>query len=205
MNYFITGIGTDVGKTVVSAILTHALQADYWKPVQCGFPRDTDTVRSLVNNNHSLFYKEAYLLKAPVSPHQAAEMEDVSIDLDKIILPDTNSNTLIIEGAGGILVPLNNREFIIDLTEKFKSEIILVCNLYLGSINHTLLTIQELKRRGLRVKGIVFNGPDNPYSRKFITGNSGIKPLLHIKPEKKIDQTMVTRYAIELFELWDQA
>lgn len=203
MNYFVTAIGTDSGKTLVSAILTHALQADYWKPVQCGIPRDTDTVRSLVNNNHSLFYEESYLFKHPLSPHAAAEKEGKKIEIEKILLPNTNNSNLIIEGAGGILVPLDQDKFVINLAEKFESEIILVSNIYLGSINHSLLTINELKRRKLKVKGIIFNGEENKETENVIMHYSGYKCLLKIRPEKEINQEVVTRYAIQLFENWD--
>jgi dethiobiotin synthetase len=199
MNYFITAIHTDSGKTVAASILTHALQADYWKPVQCGLPRDTDTAAALVNNNHSLFFDEAYLLKTPASPHQAAKVDGIEIDLDKIHLPET-SNDLVIEGAGGILVPLNKNDFVIDLAVKFEAQVILVANLYLGSINHTLLTAAELKRRNIPVKGIIFNGPDNPASKEIIKAKTGYRELLHIAPEKEINQAVITHYAIKLFE-----
>lgn len=201
--YFVTAIGTDSGKTLVSAILTHALQADYWKPIQCGFPRDTEKVNELVNNDHSMFFKEAYLLQEPASPHQASKMEGIEIDLNRILMPDSN-NTMVIEGAGGIMVPLNDTHVVIDLAEKFEAEIVLVSNLYLGSINHTLLTANELKRRNLKVKGIIFNGEDNPFSKDIILKKTGFKELLHIKPEAKINQEIITYYAIRLFDKWDK-
>lgn len=204
MNYFVTSIHTDSGKTVTSAVLTHALQADYWKPIQCGTePRDLDTVRSLVNNNHCLFHEEAYLLKTPASPHAAARLEGRKIDLDSIGLPFSENEHMIIEGAGGLMVPLNDTHFIIDLAAKFDAEVVLVCNIYLGSINHSLLTINELKRRNARVKGIVFVGPENPDTENYIVNYSGYKCLLAIRPEKEINQEVVTRYAIKLFENWD--
>jgi len=201
--YFVTAIGTDSGKTLVSAILTHALQADYWKPIQCGIPRDTDTVKSLVNNNHSLFYEESYLFQHPLSPHAAAAKEGKTIELEKILQPDMGHSNLIIEGAGGVLVPLNQEKFVIDLAEKFDAEIILVANIYLGSINHTLLTINELKRRNFKVKGIIFNGEENKETESFIIQYSEFKCLLKIRPEKEINQEVVTRYAIQLFENWE--
>jgi dethiobiotin synthetase len=203
MNYFITAIGTDSGKTLVSAILTQALQADYWKPVQCGFPRDVETVRELINNNHSLFYEESYLFSNPMSPHAAAKAEGKVIEMGKIILPDTDNSNLIIEGAGGVLVPLNDKSFVIHIAEKFAAEIILVSNIYLGSINHTLLAINELKRRNVKMKGIIFNGPENTETENFILNYSSWKCLLKIRPEKEINQEVVTRYAIKLFENWN--
>src|SRR5690606_33665677 len=111
-------------------------------------------------------------------------------------------NTLIIEGAGGALVPLNNREYVIDLAQKFEAEVILVSNFYLGSINHTLLTASELNRRNLKVKGIVFNGSSNQYSKEIILKKTGYKELLHIEQEQEINQEVITRYAIQLFDNW---
>jgi dethiobiotin synthetase len=205
MNYFVTAINTDSGKTLVSAILTHALQADYWKPIQSGDEiRDTDVVRGLVDNNHCLCHDEAYLFKTPIAPHAAAKLEGKVIDLDRILIPDSDNADLVIEGAGGILVPLNDTHFVIDLVPKFAAEVILVSNIYLGSINHTLLTINELKRRNIKVKGIVFNGPENKETEEFILNYSGYKCLLRIHPEKVINQEIVNRYAIKLFENWDE-
>ncbi len=205
MNYFVTAIGTDSGKTLVSAILTEALQADYWKPIQSGKEnRDFDTVVALINNNHSFCYEESYLLTSPIAPHAAAKEEGIAIELKAINLPQNGGNTFVIEGAGGVLVPLNEKEFVIDIAAKFDAEIILVSNTYLGSINHTLLTIQELKRRNLKVKGIVFNGIPNLETEAFILNFSGYRCLLRILPEKIINQEIITYYAIKLFENWDE-
>jgi dethiobiotin synthetase len=204
MNYFVTAIGTDSGKTIVSAILTEALQADYWKPIQAGKEdRDVEMVAKLINNGHSFCYEESYLLSKPMSPHAAAKEEGIKIELDKIILPKNGGNPIIIEGAGGVLVPLNEKDFVIDIAAKFRAEIILVSNNYLGSINHTLLTVQELKKRNLKIKGIIFNGPPNAETEDFILNYSGYKCLLRILPEDIINQEMVTQYAIKLFENWD--
>src|SRR5882724_5124748 len=113
MNYFVTAIGTDSGKTFFSAILCEALQADYWKPVQAGMPRDADTVRSLLSNTVSKIHDETYLLGTPASPHAAAKRDDVTIQMQRFIIPLTH-NDLVIEGAGGCLVPLNDIDFVID-------------------------------------------------------------------------------------------
>ncbi|MFL5731201.1 MAG: dethiobiotin synthase [Cytophagaceae bacterium] len=204
MIYFVTAIHTDSGKTLVSAILAEALQADYWKPVQCGTDqRDLKTVKELVDNDHCLFYEEAYLLKAPLSPHAAAKKEGKEIRLKDISLPLTDGHDLIIEGAGGLLVPLNDQEYVIDIAEKFKAEIILVSNIYLGSINHTLLSINEIKRRGLKVKGIIFNGPENPETEEIILKQSGYNCLLRIRPEANVSHETVMKYSVKLFENWD--
>lgn len=197
--YFVTAIGTDSGKTVVSAILTQALHADYWKPIQAGLPRDTDTVMTLVNNNRSVFHREAYLLSVPLSPHAAARIDEIEIHPTTILLPDTK-NTLIIEGAGGLLVPVNDEIVMADLMQKLDTDIILVSNIYLGSINHTLLTANELKRRGLRVKGIVFNGPENTESERIILQHTGYPLLLRVYQETAITSEVVNRYALTLLE-----
>lgn len=201
MNYFVTAIGTDSGKTVVSAILTEALKADYWKPVQAGFPRDTDTVKSLITNNQSRFYNERYLLQTPASPHAAAKIDKVQISLADFSPPISNRD-LVIEGAGGLLVPLNDRDVIADLVEAFSATIILVCNLYLGSINHSLLSIEAIKSRKLSVKGIIFNGPPNPESESIISAKSPWPTLLNIPQEESFDAKLVSKYANILNESW---
>jgi dethiobiotin synthetase len=173
---FVTGIGTDVGKTVVSAVLVEALKADYWKPVQTGsfFSRDTTEVRRIVSNTKSKFHPETYSLKQPMSPHAAAELEGVEIQMDQLTLPATN-NHLIIEGAGGLMVPLNRKFFMIDLIQKFNAEVILVVKNYLGSINHTLLSIELLKQRGIKVLGIIINEEPHELSESIILQYSGLK------------------------------
>jgi dethiobiotin synthetase len=201
MNYFVTGIDTDSGKTLVSAILCQALQADYWKPVQAGLPRDADTVKNLTNNSVRIF-PEAYILKTPASPHAAAALDGVTIELAKFIAPDTEHD-LIIEGAGGCLVPLNDTDFVIDIAPEVADAVILVADLYLGSINHTLLTVEALKKRELPVKGIIFNGKSNSESERIILHHSGLPCLLRITPEENIDHETVKRYAEQLKENWN--
>ena len=159
MNLFITGIGTNVGKTIVSTILTESLQADYWKPIQSGTieSMDSETVRSNISNDKTVIHPEAYLLKEPLSPHFAAKLDGITIEIEKINLPIT-TNHLIIEGAGGILVPINDRHYVIDIAKKFDCEIILVISNYLGCINHSLLSIEYLKVHNLKLHSLVFNG-----------------------------------------------
>ena len=159
MNLFITGIGTNVGKTIVSTILTESLQADYWKPIQSGTieSMDSETVRSNISNDKTVIHPEAYLLKEPLSPHFAAKLDGITIEIEKINLPIT-TNHLIIEGAGGILVPINDRQYVIDIAKKFDCEIILVISNYLGCINHSLLSIEYLKVHNLKLHSLVFNG-----------------------------------------------
>jgi dethiobiotin synthetase len=195
-NVFVTAIGTDSGKTVVSAILCEALGAHYWKPVQAGYPRDTDIVSSLVSNPAFRSYPEKYLLNTPASPHAAAKIDGVKINVSDFVLPAKEQ--LVIEGAGGCMVPLNDDEFVIDLAAKLQCEIILVSNLYLGSINHTLLTVSLLKNRKLPVIGIVFNGPRNEESERIILHHSGWRCVLRVEKEEVIDKKSVSRYAEEI-------
>ena len=192
---FITGIGTDVGKTVVAAIVTEALKADYWKPVQAGDLEfsDTDRVRSWVSNHESVFHPNSYALKTPMSPHAAADIDGTQIELVKIEPPRT-SNDLVIEGAGGLLVPLNEKETILNLIEDdFK--ILVVSRNYLGSINHTLLTLEALRAHGKQVSGVIFNGEEVPTTERIIETLSGIPVLGRLDWEEHIDSGVVSKYA----------
>lgn len=198
MNYFITAIGTDSGKSLVSAIVCEALAADYWKPIQAGYPRDSDYVESLLSNLKSNFIPEKYVFTTAASPHYAAAVDKVRMEAANFDIPDTDNENLVIEGAGGALVPINDTEFVIDLPQQWKTPLILVANLYLGSINHTLLTVNELKRRGVAVKGIVFNGPANPASEEIILKHSNYACLLRIEDEMEINKAVVLKYAAEL-------
>jgi dethiobiotin synthetase len=172
---FITGIGTDIGKTVVAAIVTEALGAAYWKPVQAGFDQGTDTEWVAARLSHAwarVVPKEAYKLKLPASPHIAARQENVVIDLEEIrrqfleIRPGP-SGYFVIEGAGGLMVPLNESEFIIDLIKRLDAKVIIVSRNYLGSINHSLLTAAVCKAHGLDVAGWIFNGEPTGYEREI--------------------------------------
>ncbi len=200
--YFVTGIGTGVGKTIVSAILCEALHADYWKPVQCGNldNTDPDLVRSLLSNRKSKIHSEIYQLKTSASPHYAAALENVFIDPNKIIIPETQ-NTLVIEGAGGLMVPLNENFLMIDLIKKLNAEVILVSKNYLGSINHTLLSLEALKNRNIQVRGIVFNGEENKSSEEIIMSFTGQDSLLHISEEPEINKNVISRYAIKFSDI----
>lgn len=186
--YFVTGIDTDSGKTVASAILTAKLNADYWKPVQAGFPTDSDTVKSLVDDQ--VVHPEGIILKAPMSPHAAARLENIELRLDQFHFPATD-NTLIIEGAGGLMVPINDKDFVIDLAKRFEAQVILVSRNYLGSINHTMLSIDYLLRNGYDVAGIIFNDTPNPETEKFILGYSGLPCLGRIEPLKEISKQTI--------------
>lgn len=203
MTYFITAIGTDSGKTLTSAIFCEAFDADYWKPIQSGLPRDTDTVRSLITNTETILHPEQYLLKTPVSPHAAARIDRVNIAIDAFQLPETKKN-LIVEGAGGCMVPLNDRDLMIDLIAHLKVPTILVSNHYLGSINHTLLTVAALQNRNLKIQGIVFNGEANEETERIILSRTKLKCLLRIKKETVINRATVKQYASLLNKNWNE-
>ncbi|MDQ3111606.1 MAG: dethiobiotin synthase [Bacteroidota bacterium] len=193
---FVTGIGTDVGKTVVSAILAEALHADYWKPVQTGsfFSTDAAKIQKYVSNPKTFIHPESYVLKQYMSPHAAAELEGQHITLDSINLPET-SNHLIIEGAGGLMVPLNEKEFVVDIITKVNAEVVLVIQNYLGSINHSILSIDALRFRKIPVLGIIFNGPPHKLSEDIILAYGEHKCIGRINKESVINKEVVSKYA----------
>ncbi len=195
--YFITGISTEVGKTIASAIVVEALQADYWKPIQAGELDHCDTkkVKALISNKKSRFYDNAYALNTPMSPHAAAEIDGVTIDLKKINVPKTK-NSLIIEGAGGLLVPLNNTQTILDLIQP-DYKVIVVSRHYLGSINHTLLTIKLLKEKGLEV-ALIFSGNEHKTTEDIIKKMTDVPILGRIEEEPYFDKNVVLEYVEKL-------
>ena len=190
---FITAIGTDSGKTVVSAILTKALSATYWKPIQCGLPADTDMVRSLIGNDFKTI-PERYRLQTPASPHFAAQKEKLQLHIEDFQLP-SNQGHLIIEGAGGLLVPLNKNQTMADLAFKFNLPMVLVINHYLGSINHSLLTIAEIKRRNLKLEGIIFNGLDFQDAESIILEMADCKCMLRLPVLTELNEKSITEQA----------
>jgi len=197
--YFVTGISTEVGKTVVSAILTEALQADYWKPVQAGELENSDAmkVQRWVSNSRSVFHDNAFALTAPMSPHAAAEIDGIKISSEDILRPKTK-NTLVIEGAGGLLVPINSEETILDLIRP-TDKIIVVSRHYLGSINHTLMTLEILKNHGLTIHGIIFSGNEHPTTESVITGMVAAPILGRVDEEPYFDASVIKEYA-EIFK-----
>lgn len=195
-SFFITGIGTDVGKTLVSAILTEALGACYWKPVQAGLNQGTDAgfVASMISNPQKRIFPETYSLTLAASPHIAAREEEVRINTDGIrkhceaIQTSIPTTPLIIEGAGGLLVPLNEQETVADLIVKLPVKVILVSRNYLGSINHSMLTAAYCRQRGIDVAGWIFSDQYMDYEQEIVqwTGYPllGSIPLLHtISPQ----------------------
>lgn len=192
-SYIIAGIGTDIGKTIVSAVLCEAWKADYWKPVQAGSLEftDTDLVKSLVSNPVTRFFPEAYRLSQPMSPHAASEMDKVIISEQKLTIPVTE-NRLLIELAGGLMVPLRNNFLNIDLLQQWNLPVILVSRNYLGSINHTLLSMDALKSRNIPVEGIVFNDSEVKTTERVILSYTQLKCLGRIPKLITVDKHAVT-------------
>ncbi len=197
MDIFITGIGTDVGKTIASAVFVEALQADYFKPVQAGdlHYSDTDKVKELVDHGESRFYPNAYALKTPMSPHAAADIDNVKINIDHIKRPSTNAH-LVIEGAGGLMVPINHQECILDLI-KPTDKVILVSRHYLGSINHTLLSHKLLTQRNIDHE-FLFIGDEHPTTEAIIEKMTGKKAIGRIPNLKELNTKAIRSVADRL-------
>lgn len=192
--YFITGISTDVGKTIASAILTEALEADYWKPIQAGDLQNSDShkLKRLISNSKTSIHPNSYALKTPMSPDAAAAIDGVKIDLKKITPPKT-TNKLVIEGAGGLLVPLNEKHTILDLI-KPEYNVIVVSRHYLGSINHTLLTLNTLKDKGFNVS-LIFSGNKHETTENSIKKLTNIPVIGRIENEPYFDKNVIKEYA----------
>jgi dethiobiotin synthase len=179
--FFVTGTDTDVGKTIVSAWLLAHLDADYWKPVQAGTEPETDsvTVRRLAEVSADRILPEAYVLPDAMAPHEAARRAGVSIDMAKLMAPAMD-RLLVVEGAGGMLVPLTDTAYVIDLASELQLPVLLVARSTLGTINHTLLSIEALRRRGLPLAGVVMNGPDTPHNRAAIERYGDVSVIAEI-------------------------
>lgn len=199
---FITGIGTGVGKTVVSAIVTQALHANYWKPIQAGVQDGTDyaTVESLVNNPYTKIYKPVYELQLPASPHIAAKKENTFIDMELLkqnFMFTDSSTPLVIEGAGGLLVPINKNQFVIDIIKAFGAQIILVSQNYLGSINHSLLTAHIAKHHKIPILGWIFNDHFMNYEEDIVRW-SKIQKIASIPKAKQLNEVWINEQAQQI-------
>lgn len=192
--YFITGISTEVGKTIASAIITEALQADYWKPIQSGDLdySDTHKVQKLISNTKTVFHPNSYALQTPMSPHAAAEIDGVIIEIDNIKEPVTE-NHLVIEGAGGLLVPLNDKNTLLDAI-KPDYKVVVVSRHYLGSINHTLLTVNLLKEKGFDVS-LIFSGNEHKTTEDIIKKMTKVPVIGRIEEEPYFDKNVIKEYA----------
>tara|TARA_R110002126_G_scaffold291568_1_gene453692 strand:- start:44216 stop:44824 length:609 start_codon:yes stop_codon:yes gene_type:complete len=192
--YFITGISTEVGKTVAAAIVTEALQADYWKPIQAGDLDNSDThkVKRYISNKKTVFHDNAFALNTPMSPHAAAEIDGITINLKDIVAPKTD-NHLVVEGAGGLLVPLNDTDTILDLIQP-NYKVIVVSRHYLGSINHTLLTVNLLQEKGFEVS-IIFSGDEHKTTETIIKKMTNVDVIGRIDEEPYFDKNVIKEYA----------
>lgn len=192
----VAGIGTEIGKTIASAVLVEALLADYWKPIQSGEldNSDTDTVRRLISNPQSQFHPEAYRLTQPLSPHAAADIDGIIISLEKLNVPQT-SNALVVELAGGLLVPLNQKLLNIDFVQQTGLPVVLVSRNYLGSINHTLLSVEACRTRQIPLLGILFNGPTVPTTESFLLDYTGLDCIGRISQKKHLTKETIKKQA----------
>jgi dethiobiotin synthetase len=198
--FFLTGIGTGIGKTVLAAICTEALGAAYWKPIQAGYADGTDTewIKQHVTNPAIVFHPELYKLKMPASAHIAAREEGINITVAAIAAAmPVSDQPLVIEGAGGLLVPLNDREFVADLPLAMDAGVILVSRNYLGSINHSLLTAAACKARGLRVLGWLFNDQFGDYEQDIVL-YSGLPSLGSVPFAANCDRSFILQQASRL-------
>lgn len=197
----ITGIGTDVGKTVVSSIIAEALKASYWKPIQAGDLDNSDSIKVDRFTDNVTILPEAFRLSEPMSPHAAAEIDGVEIAKDDLDLPEVEGN-LIIEGAGGIMVPVNSNGLTFaDIIERWNLPTIVVSRHYLGSINHTLLTLEVLQSRGVTIEGLVFVGAENKATEEIILKSTGVKFLARIPMAKELNKTFVLEQAESIISL----
>lgn len=181
-NFFITGTDTNIGKTLTAAIMTKVLHANYWKPIQSRAQdewSDTQTVQHLTGFDDHHFFSSAYEFLYPLSPHHAAEKSGITIDLQNINTP-ASAKSLVVEGAGGVFVPVNEQASMFDVMRRINFPIIVVCRGTLGTINHTLLTIEALRAREFMIHGLVFSGELNPMSQKTIEQWSGVRTLFHV-------------------------
>jgi dethiobiotin synthetase len=191
---FITGTDTGIGKTVVSAMLTKGLGATYWKPVQSGLKEETDTeaVKRLTGLPSSHFKEETYRLTEPLSPHASAAIDGIEIEMDAFEIPDFNTKHLIIEGAGGVLVPLNDKNLIIDLMAQLDIPALVVARSGLGTLNHTLLTIEALRSRDISILGVIMNGPKNESNKKAIEKYGNVKVLAELENIERLDSNSLS-------------
>ncbi len=200
---FITGTDTDVGKTVISAILMAGLKAAYWKPIQSGTEgiTDTDWMRSVTGCLDESFIPETYLLSQPLSPHASAAHDGVQIKLKTFKLPDDKIYPkLIVEGAGGVMVPLNEKQLMIDLMKYLNLPILLVSRSTLGTINHTLLSLELLRKNGLQVLGVVMNGPQNPINKQAIETYGRVSVIAEVQQQQQINYSSLIEAYSRYFE-----
>ena len=191
---FVTGTDTEIGKTLVSAILTKAWNATYWKPLQTGLADetgDTPTVRTLAGLTPDRIISPAYGLKAPLAPLAAASLEGMTINPGRLVLPAVLS-PLVVEGAGGLMVPIREDMLMIDLVQQMDLPVVLVARSGLGTINHTLLSLEALRKRGIPVLGVVLSGPENPGNARDIARFGNVRILFSVPQLEQINETVVS-------------
>lgn len=198
---FVTGTDTGIGKTVVSAILAAGLNAGYWKPVQSGLDGETDTaaVRRMTGLPAGHFKEEAYRLTEPLSPHASAAIDGVEIEMNRFVTPAFDTEHLVVEGAGGVLVPLNERYLIIDLIARLAIPALVVARSGLGTLNHTLLTLEALRSRDIPILGVVMNGPRNKSNRQAIEKYGQVSVLAELEPLDTVDGPTLQEAYRQLF------
>lgn len=176
--FIVSGTDTGIGKTAAAAMLTLGLKAHYWKPIQSGTEDgpDTATVKALTGLSDDRFLPEAYVLTQPLSPHRSAELDGIEIDADRLNIPQVDGQ-LIVEGAGGLMVPITRQLLQIDLFKRWNTPVILCARTGLGTINHTLLSVEALRARNIPLHGLLFIGDDNPDNIRTIADLSGARVL----------------------------
>ena len=197
--FFVTGTDTEVGKTLVSAWLLTQLDGSYWKPIQAGTVPTTDsaTVQSLAELPVSRVLPEAYLLPEPMAPHESARRANIAMDMEKLKLPP-HDGLVVVEGAGGLMVPIVDGAYMIDLADALDLPIILVARSTLGTINHTLLSVEAIRRRGLPLAGVVISGPETPHNRAAIERFGKVEVLAEIPQLETINRDTLKAITPEL-------
>jgi dethiobiotin synthetase len=190
--FFVTATDTEVGKTFISGMLAVGLGAGYWKPIRTGMPRDTDWVREYTGLDRSHLFDEAYVFAPNISPHEAAQMEGVEIELSKIRMPDfAPLPHLIVEGAGGLLVPINDNQTILDMILHLDLPVLVIARSTLGTINHTCLTIDKLRRHSVPILGVIMNGPRHASNRQAIEHYAQVPVLAEVEPMAVLTPTTI--------------
>ncbi|MDX1638788.1 MAG: dethiobiotin synthase [Balneolaceae bacterium] len=201
-SFFVTGTDTGIGKTVVSAMLAQGLDATYWKPVQSGLQEETDTefVKRTTNLPASRFVEEEYRLTEPLSPHASAAIDGITISMDRFSLPDYQTRHLVVEGAGGLMVPLNDEYMIIDLIKYLNLPVLLVSRSELGTLNHTFLSLEALRSRGIEILGVVMNGTKNDSNRRAIENYGNVSVLAELEPLERVTSETLRAAFKQLFD-----
>ncbi|ODR93866.1 hypothetical protein AUC70_09580 [Methyloceanibacter stevinii] len=197
--FFVTGTDTEVGKTLVSAWLLTQLDGAYWKPIQAGTVPTTDsaTVQQLAELPVSRVLPEAYLLPEPMAPHESARRANIALDMEKIKLPP-HDGLVVVEGAGGLMVPISDGVYMIDLADALDLPIVLVARSTLGTINHTLLSLEAIRRRGLPLAGVVISGPETPHNRAAIERFGKVEVIAEIPQLETVNRDTLKAIEPEL-------